>query len=291
MNWLDLHMHSSVSMDGEFTPEELVLKAKEAGVQVMAICDHNVTEGVAAGVEAAKKEGMVSVPGVELDTCCEGKNFHIIGYGIDPNHPEIIGFGEEVRAHKRANGTARMQKMHDMGFFFDDDEVWKVCRKGHIIIPDVFEVIFRDHRNDGNPLVEEYRTHDMPGVDFYWKYCAKPGTPGFIPEGNLPAEYGIKCIKAAGGIPVLAHPGANMGKNADIFRALVELGIEGVECYCSYHTNGEDIFYKELAGKYGLFYTQGSDYHGRLKPQIAPGSINSGEEELIYKNLMKKLGW
>lgn len=289
MSWLDLHMHSSESMDGEFSPEEVVSIAKKAGVMVMAICDHNITTGVKRGVEAAKNAGITCIPAVELDTQCGGRNFHIIGYGIDPEQEALAKFGEKTRRQKEQNGKKRMTKMREMGFFFEEKEVLHYAKQGNIIIANIFQAILEDERNLGNPLVEKYRNHDMPGVDFFWENCSKPGSAGFVAEGNLPAEEGIQCIKAAGGIPVLAHPGANMGENAELFQKLVEAGIEGVEVFCSYHQNQEDVFYTKMAKKYELLITQGSDFHGKLKPQIQPGSIVSGMEEEIYKKLCERM--
>lgn len=82
-----------------------------------------------------------------------------------------------------------------------------------------------------------------------------------------------------------------MGENKELFLKAVEAGIEGVEAFSSYHQNGEDVFYEDLAKKCGILITQGSDFHGKLKPQILAGSIDSGKEEQIYQDLCKKLGW
>jgi predicted metal-dependent phosphoesterase TrpH len=289
MSWLDLHMHSSESMDGEFTPEELVLIAKESGVKVMALCDHNLTTGVKRAVNAAQKAGIVCIPAVELDVECAGRNFHIIGYGIDPDQEELVAFGERTRKKKAQNGRKRIQKMRELGFYFEEEEVIRRSEQGNIIIAKIFEVVLEDERNQGNPLVEKYRNSVMPGVDFFWDNCAAPGSIGHVAEGNQSAAEGIRCIKAAGGVPILAHPGVNVGESAYYFEKLVEAGIEGVEAFCSYHQKGEDVFYREQAAQYGLFFTQGSDFHGKLKPQIKAGSIESGMEEEIYKNLCKQM--
>lgn len=291
MSWLDLHMHSIESMDGEYPPEQLVSIAYKAGVKVMSISDHNITTGVKTGMEKAKELGIICIPGVELDVQFEGCNFHMLGYGIDPEHNELCEFGKKIQQNKAQMSQSRMERMHKLGFYFDDQEVLKICSQGQVIVPDIMEVIIQDPRNDDNTILKKYRDRPMPGVDFYWDYCAKPDSPGFVSEGNLPAEDGIRCIKAAGGVPILAHPGANMGKNAEIFGKLVEIGVEGVEAFCSYHQKKEDIFYCELAKKYKVIVTQGSDFHGKLKPQIKVGSIESGLEDEIYENLYKKLGW
>lgn len=291
MSWLDLHMHSVESMDGEYPPEQVVSIAYQAGVTVMAICDHDNTSGVGQGIMTAKEFGINCIPGVELDVRFEGRNFHILGYGIDPQQKDLLEFCDQVKRNKIQTGQTRMKKMHEMGLFFDDREVLKISKQGHVIVADIIDIALEDDRNKNNPMLEKCRTSAMPGVDFYWNYCAKPESPGFIAEGNLPAEEGIRCIKAAGGVPILAHPGINMGKNEEMFGKLVEVGIEGVEAFCSYHQNKEDVFYQELAKKYGILVTQGSDFHGRLKPQIKAGSIESGLEDEICKNLYKKLGW
>ena len=110
MSWLDLHMHSSESMDGEFSPEEVVSIAKKAGVMVMAICDHNITTGVKRGVEAAKNAGITCIPAVELDTQCGGRNFHIIGYGIDPEQEGSRG--GEAHQNQQTERT-KWQKAND----------------------------------------------------------------------------------------------------------------------------------------------------------------------------------
>lgn len=290
MSWLDLHMHSVVSMDGEFTPEQLVSIAQQAGVKVMAISDHNITDGVEAGVEAARERDMISIPAVELDLAHENRNFHILGYGIDPNYRELKDFCNQIRENKVHTGVLRMERMHELGYYFDDDKVWEIASQKHVIMPDILKVVFEDHRNDGNEILEPYRTHPMAGVAFYWDHCARPDSEGYIPEGNLPAEEGIKLIKQAGGVPVLAHPGANMGENREIFLSLLEAGVEGVEAFCSYHQHGEDQFYYDLARKYEVLFTQGSDFHGKLKPQISAGSIETGLEEEIYRNLRERLG-
>lgn len=134
MNRIDLHIHSCFSINGTYTPEELVSRCKTAGITVMAIADHNTTAGCLRGMTAAKNAGIRCIPAVELDCICTFQNrrtnLHILGYGIDPAYSGFLALEQRVRAQEQAASGLLLERAEGLGLALDREEVYALSHDG-----------------------------------------------------------------------------------------------------------------------------------------------------------------
>lgn len=293
MGWLDLHMHSNISDDGEFSPKQLMEFCFDAEVKVAALADHNSVRGVGEAKLYADKLGIQLIPAIELDCSFRDVNLHVLGYGIDPQHGAFEKIEKEIEEQERAAAKQRMELVEKLGINFDHDEVMKLSRNGVVTGEIIAEVALNDHRNKSNPLMTPYypqgERSDNPYVNFYWDICAK-GRKAYVPIEFISLQQAIELIYEAGGIPVLAHPGNNVKEDEELLNHIVKAGIVGMEVYSSYHSQRQREFYKVQSEKYDLIKTVGSDFHGKTKPAIKLGGVHcDNAEEEIYQALMRKI--
>jgi 3',5'-nucleoside bisphosphate phosphatase len=295
MSKIDLHMHSKISTDGEFSPEELMKFCRDAGVKVAAVSDHNSIRGVAAAAIAAKEMDIELITSVELDCHINGTNLHVLGYGIDIVGSKMIfdEIEQSLKIQEKAAGIKRLALVQKLGILVDKKKVQELANQGIIEGEMIAEAALKDKRNADNELLKPFRSggrrSDNPYVNFYWDICAQ-GKPAYAHIEYRSLQETVSTIKAAGGIAVLAHPGNNIGEDEGLLKKIIATGICGIEVFSSYHTPHQTAFYKLQAEKHHLLMTAGSDFHGRIKPSIHIGGINTdGSDEKIYKALKKAI--
>ncbi len=272
---IDLHTHTTAS-DGILTPGDLVVTAIKSGVRTLAVTDHDTVSGIAGAVTAASQYRLRFIPGVELSTNVARNEVHILGYFIDPaNIPlnkelERLQKGREKRIH------LILEKLHEQGVNPGLEKVNSLSRG----------------KSPGRPhiaraMMEAGYAKSMQ--EAFDKYLVK-GTPGYIPREKLTPEDSVRLILDAGGIPVLAHPGL-LGSFAPVFNYLLDIGIQGIECYYPEHSPEKTDHYVKLAKKNNLLITAGSDYHGPVGKSKAftPGMPNVPEEVIKAVNDLYKL--
>lgn len=252
----DLHMHSTAS-DGQYTPSELMKLAKERGLEVVALTDHDTTDGVAEAMEAGKALGLRVIPGIEM-SAREYKTFHILGYGMDMGDAR---FQEEIAGLQDGRGERGeriTQYLHEKGIPVDYDEVKEQALGNSIGRPHFAQVILK-HGWCGSwkELFDNYLDTD----EFHAKVENKPSV-----------RECIENIKSARGTVSLAHPW-QIGIDNDALDALVrqlkDMGLDAIECYYPKHTPEQTAFYLSLTEKYELHVTGGSDFHGeKVKPDV-----------------------
>lgn len=289
MSRIDLHMHSIISLDGEYEPEELAVLCKENGVVVASLTDHNSVRGVKRMAEAGKKMGFQVVPGVELDCIYGDLNLHLLGYGIDVEHPEFEKNEENLLMQKKNASRNEMDIIKELGIFFEEEAVMKLARDGIVVGEMIGEAAIADPRNRQNPLVQPYlpggARSDNPYVNFFWDYFSQ-GKPAFLPIRYMSFSQALNLIREAGGIPVIAHPGQTVKGNEEMIREMVSLGVRGLEVYSSYHSLEEVEYYRRLADDLGILKTIGSDFHGKTKPSVYLGKTNGDvDEEELHSQL------
>lgn len=290
MNWLDLHMHSNKSNDGELTPKELVKKCFESGLKVISLTDHNSIRGVLEAIEYGKEIGVEVITGVELDCSFNEYNLHVLGYGIEVPNIKINKIEEDIVNKEKKASKHIIEKISRLGISFELNEVMSLAIDGVVTGEMIAEVALKDSRNKDNELLMPYfeggKRSSNPYVNFYWDFCSK-GKPAYVPIEFITLKEAIEIVIESGGIPVLAHPGMNIGCDEKIIESIIEAGIKGVEVYSSYHNLETIDFYNKIADKYNVIKTIGSDYHGKIKPTIQLGKANwlSNEKE-IYKNII-----
>lgn len=297
-SYIDLHMHSIYSDDGEFTPAELVEKCKEAGIKVMSIADHNSAK---ANVEAkieAQRAGIQYITGIEIDCSYKGINLHLLGYGIDETAPIFADIEENVRAQEVKASLERLPLTRKLGFEIEESELNAIAdiNKREIWTGEVFaEVLLAKEEYSNHEILQPYRPEgnrgDNPYVNFYWDYYAQ-GKPCYATLVFPELKEAIAIIHAHGGKAVLAHPGKNLEGQFQLFDEMIHLGLDGVEAFCSYHSEETAKHFHERAMYHKIFYTCGSDYHGKIKPSITltgHGCSIDSDEVMKQLNIRQEL--
>lgn len=282
MKKVDLHMHSNISNDGEYTPDRLMEMCKDAGLEMVALADHNSLSGIPKAKEKAEALGLYFIPAVELDCVLDGINFHLLGYHISDKHNWFRENEKRIFANELAAGSQMMDGVENIGILVDREKVVAVSKDGAITGEMIAEVVLADERNKDNELLMPYRSggsrSDNPLVNFYWDFCSQ-GKPAYAKVEYPTFEEAIGEIIKDGGIPVLAHPGANIGCRRDIIEKMKALGLRGIEVYSSYHNKETIAFYNQLADELELMKTIGSDFHGKTKPSIRLGNVDMPERD------------
>src|SRR5262245_54137951 len=212
---VDLHSHTTAS-DGSFTPQQLVREAARRGVRVLAVTDHDSTEGIAPALaEAVRHPPLEIVPGIEINCDVEGAEIHILGYYVDY---EADWFQEFCRAqwHERRERVHRMAaRLAELQMPIDPDEVFALVREGSAGRPHVAQAMVK------RGYVKSVR-------EAFDKYLAA-GKPGHVSRKKLSPEDAVRLIRKAAGVPVFAHPG--LSDRDEMIPALIAAGLMGLECY------------------------------------------------------------
>lgn len=244
--YADLHTHTTCS-DGALTPEALVERAAERGVQVLSVTDHDSLAGLESARTAALRWGLRVVTGVELSVTMKGEEVHLLAYGIDPSH-------ETLRRHLRQMVQARRDRVRRM--------VAQLQDMGLDLPDEALEAALSTEDSVGRPHVASALVRsghvDTIGQAFD-KYLAQ-GQPAFVAKPEVPGPKVVSLIHDAGGVAVLAHPGHWTPSRR--IRNLVEAGLDGIETIHPSHDPTLRRYYEQWARGSNLLETGGSDYHG-----------------------------
>jgi hypothetical protein len=293
MTEIDLHIHSNFSVDGEFSPDQLVDLCLAAGLTHAAIADHNTVRAVEAARKAAEGTQLNIIPAIEMDCVFEGLDLHLLGYGIDHRAPVFLEFEQGLRQQEQANSTQLMHLVRQLGIDFDDALVATLAYDGVVTGEMIAEAALAYDINAENPLLDPYRgdglRSDNPYANFFWDYCSQ-GKPAYSPMNYIPLARAVEMIRAHHGVPVLAHPGLQIKENPSLLAAVSAEGVAGLEVYSSYHTREQVRFYREAAQSNDLLVTCGSDFHGKTKKSILIGGIDcDGQDEQIIHALLQNI--
>lgn len=269
--FIDLHMHTKYSDDGEYEPKVLVDMCHEAGISIMAIADHNTVQAVDEAMAHAQSLGMKYIPAIEIDCTYKGINLHVLGYGIDHHAPIFNELGENILKQELSCSLKKIELTNQLGFEVTKEQLDVLSSNG-VYTGEIFaECLLNDERYQEHPLLKPYREggdrSDNPYVNFYWDYYAQ-GKPCYTEIVYPSLEETIKIIKDHGGVVVLAHPGNNLKGQFEVFDDMVKIGMEGVEAFSNYHSKETNEYFYNKAKELDLIYTCGSDFHGKTKPSI-----------------------
>lgn len=292
MSYIDLHMHSNYSDDGEFSPKKIVELCLEKGVKYFAIADHNSTKGVAEAKEYCDDKDITIIPAIELDCTIDGVNLHLLGYNVDYKSDDFERIEENIIAQEQVASKERMRLVRELGINFEDSVIDGLSKNGVVNGEMIAEAAMLFDKNKENKLLNPYYEgglrSDNPYVNFYWDYCSQ-GKPAYAEVKFISLKEAIKVVEDNGGVPVLAHPGNNVKENKDLLEKIIKAGVKGLEVYSSYHNEKQTAFYKDFAINNNLIMTCGSDFHGKTKPSISIGGISCEDnEEKIINELSKK---
>jgi len=243
---VDLHSHTLAS-DGTLSPRDLVRKAVEHGVSVLAITDHDSTEGIVqARAEATRHAGFTLVPGLEINCDVEGAEIHVLGYLVDYEAPWFQEFLREQRAARTERVHRLAARLAELGMPIDPAEVLALAGEAAPGRPHVAQVMVR------RGYVKSVR-------EAFDKYLRSDG-PANVPRHRLTPTEAIGVIRRARGVAVLAHPG--LADRDAMIPALVDTGLGGIETYYAEHSTEQVRKYLDLCRRFDLVATGGSDYHG-----------------------------
>ncbi len=239
----DLHTHTIYS-DGSLAPSELVERARARGLAAVAITDHDSVEGLELALPAAGA-GLEVVPGVEVSTAGEGLDLHILGLYVDPGHPELAERLARFREERLRRVEAILARLRELEAEITFESV--VGRAGP-------GVVGRPHI--AAALVSAGHAHDVD--DAFRRYLGAQGR-AFVPRPAFRPAEAIALIHGAGGVSVLAHPGAALPDL--VVERLAALGLRGLEVWHPQHGFATIRRYRTLARQLGLLETGGSDFH------------------------------
>jgi 3',5'-nucleoside bisphosphate phosphatase len=242
---VDLHSHTTAS-DGALSPRELVRLAARHRVSVLAITDHDSTEGLVEAIDEAAHHGVEIVPGLEINCDVPGAEIHVLGYCVDWSAPWFQDFLREQRAERVARVHRIVERLTELGMPLTADEVFAVCKEGSPGRPHVAQAM----------IARGYVKSVREAFDRY----LHAGGPANVPRRRLTPVDAVGVIRRAGGVPVLAHPG--LADRDEMIPELVAAGLAGIETYYPEHSVAQINAYRGLCRQHGLIATGGSDYHG-----------------------------
>ncbi|NLM21115.1 MAG: PHP domain-containing protein [Peptococcaceae bacterium] len=265
----DLHCHT-IASDGELSPEEVVELALEIRLKALAITDHDTIGSLARATQKAKKAGLYLLPGIEINTDGEGKEVHILGYGLDENNYYLKQKLQELREKRIDRVKKILHKLRKLGLEISFQQVVSVARGDSVGRPHIAQAMVE------YGLASSFK-------EAFTKYL-KIGAPAYVPREKITPVLAINIIRQAGGVAVLAHPGSNISQQE--IEQWKREGLQGIEVSHPDHSPQQTEKYKIMAKELNLIATGGSDYHGpSIKPEVELGQWGTGLEtlELIEK--------
>ncbi len=256
LKFADLHLHTMFS-DGTYTPEELIIKTKKAGLSAISVVDHDTVSGVEQVIEGAAKEDIEVLPGIELSAEHHGLEVHILGYLINYKDNDFNKRLESLRQIRVERIYKIVAKLNELGIGLSADSVFELA-KGSTV----------GRLHVARAMLEGGFIRSL--AEAFQKYIGDK-SPAYVAGFKFSPAQAIELIKSVGGVPVLAHPYTL--KNDELLNEIISSGIMGLEVYYPEHSQSMVNFYLEVAKKHHLLVTGGSDCHGKAKPEVKIGSI------------------
>jgi predicted metal-dependent phosphoesterase TrpH len=258
---IDLHTHTTAS-DGRCTPEELVVRARGAAVDVLSVTDHDTVSGCGTVERECLAAGIEFVPGIEITAVLDGIDVHVLGYFIDVGSEELLAFLKDQRQLRIDRIREIAARLATYGIEVDVETILK-------------PVLEDSRRSVGRPWVARALVqagHVADTGEAFERWLAS-GRPAFVPRIAAPPEQVFARIHDAGGIASLAHPGL-LGRDDSIAR-FASFGLDALEAYHSRHAAADTERYLRLAEQLHLAVSGGSDYHADdLHGPGGPGSVS-----------------
>ena len=252
-NYVDLHTHSTAS-DGIYSPTELLRRAGEAGLRVLALTDHDTTGGLDEAAQAAAQLDIDFIPGIEINTDVDGGEVHVLGYFVDFRRPTFQSILKMLRDARERRGQRMVELLNEQGLHVPWERVREFAH-GAVGRPHVAMALL--HAGYVRTIGEAFD-----------KYIGT-GKPAYVPRYRLSVYDAVRLIASAYGLPVIAHP-ADLPGLEELRNWLPDLckaGMAGLETYYGSYTPQQEAELLALAGTYHLIPTGGSDFHG---PGIHP---------------------
>ena len=270
---IDLHTHSTAS-DGTDTPADLVRKAAAAGLDVVALTDHDTTRGHAEAL-AALPQGLTLVTGAELSCRLDGVSMHLLAYLFDPEEPALLAERELVRDDRVPRAKGMIAKLNELGVPVTWEQVARIAGDGSVGRPHVASALV------------ELGVVDSVSDAFTPEWLADGGR-AYVPKHETDPFEAVRLVKNAGGVAVFAHPAAAKRGRTVPDSAIAELaqaGLDGIEVDHMDHDPDTRARLRGLAGELGLLVTGSSDYHGSRKTCVL-GEFSTDPE--VYGEITRR---
>lgn len=244
----DLHIHTTFS-DGALSARTVVHHAREAGLSIISITDHDHTGATDEALNAGREAGIEVIPGVELSASIENQDIHILGYFIDHHNSRL----QEYLAHFRTERVRRAEriigKLRALNVHLPFEAVMEQAGEGSVGRPHI-----------ANALVELGLTETYH--EAFWKYLGT-GRPAYEKKFHISPRDAVELISSAGGLSFVAHPGSSVGD--DLLLRLIHEGVDGIEVIHPAHGPERTAYYAGIVTEYFLLMSGGSDFHGGRK--------------------------
>jgi predicted metal-dependent phosphoesterase TrpH len=265
---IDLHTHTFHS-DGTFSPRQLVELARQRGIDVLAVTDHDTTAGLTEALEAGARLGVDVMPGVEFSTVRDGEGFHILSYYMDVEDPDLVAELGRLREDRFRRGERMVARLQELGYPISFDRVREIAKGGNIIRPHVAEA-----------LVEAGVVSTLK--DAFSPDLIGSGGRAYVEKHALHPLEALALIHRAGGVCVLAHPGTWRETSPvpeNVMHELIDAGLDGIEAAHPEHLPEVEARYVATAEQNGLFWTGSSDCHGTRYDPVRLGSRTTPPEQ------------
>ena len=278
---IDLHVHTTAS-DGQYTPAQIIQKASEKNIKVLAITDHDTTDGVAEAQSEGKKLGITVVAGIEINISFPTGEFHLLGLGLKESSKSLINIVENVIKNRNERNLQIIEKMNEDGVPLTIQEI-------ETDFPST--VIGRPH------FAAELVKHGIVKTrqQAFDQYLAR-GRKWYVPRVCTNLDEAIIAIQESGGVPVLAHPMSlylSWGRLPEFLTDCYEKGVAGIEAFHPGARVTECLRLEELGRKIGFFITAGSDFHGeKIRADRKLGHTCGGkkiDDKYYFDELLKNL--
>jgi len=259
MSRIDLHTHTTFS-DGSFTPTELIALANQKNLDILAITDHDTTDGVSEAMEATKDLSLELITGVELSAQFHNREVHILGYFINVTDSRFQSRLEALRSTRIERIRHILDRLHILGIDISLTDVEHYAGTGTIGRPHIAQVLLS-------------KGHVRSIKDAFEQFLGSHGK-AYVQQAVPEARDIIGWIIDAGGVPILAHPyweGLTKEESTAACQTLTEQGLQGLEVFYGTFSAKHISFNLGLARQFDLLMTGGSDFHGTLRPDIALG--------------------
>jgi len=256
---IDLHCHSLFS-DGTNTPEELVALAEQGGLTALALTDHDTTDGLERFMAAGKESTVETLAGIELSAELGETPLHILGYGFDPSNAPLQAALAWVREGRTERNVQILKKLNTLGYNLTYEDIRKHSADDLIGRPHfAAALIEKGHFKHKNKVFKQ----------LLGKNCA-----AYVDRRRLSPTECLNVIRAAGGVPVVAHPAQmrlTRNKLRRLIKKLVEQGLGGLEVWHPSHPPHQVQAFERICEEFDLIATGGSDFHGKLTPDLSLG--------------------
>lgn len=241
----DLHLHTTCS-DGTISPRAIVELVCKAGLGAFSVTDHDTVEAIPIVEPLAQEAGILFIPGLEINTYRQGKEYHILGYNFDHQNSTLTKTLEEVRTGRITRMHRMIGQLQEVGIGVSFEDVLAVANGKSLCRPHLANVLLQ-------------KGFVISINEAFKRYLVK-GQAGYVSRKTISPNEAVELIHNAGGIAILAHPGRMAAElTASIIRSL---GIDGLEVFHPDHNETTTTYLKKLVEDEALLPTGGSDFHG-----------------------------